>query len=307
MNRLVGLDVARFLALAGMVVVNFNVLMTDQTSQLADPMLNVLQGRAAALFVILAGIGLGLATRHARWTESLQLNMKRAVLLMIIGLLNALVFQADIIHYYALYFLLGALVLPLSNKQLSALIIFTTVLSLLLVITLDYDRGWDRSTLHYMDFWSVDGFTRNLLFNGWHPVLPWVCFMWFGIQLSRLDMSSQKTQWHLVLNGLLVFVSATVCSDHLQQLTRDTDWVVLFTTGPIPPMPLCLLSSAGLATALIGACLLVTSATQGQRLWSVLTPAGRQTLTWYILHIYLGMGLIEATFGFGNSDSMTAL
>jgi uncharacterized protein len=307
MNRLVGLDVARFLALAGMVLVNFNVVMTDQTSQLTDPLLNMLQGKAAALFVILAGVGLGLGARKLTWSQAMVVNGKRVVLLMIIGLLNVLVFQPDIIHYYAVYFLLGACVLPLNNQQLSALMACLVLLSVLLIITLNYDQGWDWQTLHYTDFWSINGFVRNLLFNGWHPVLPWVCFLLLGIQLSRLNLSARKTQTQMLMVGLLVWLISAFTSQTLQRITEDTEWSVLLTTSPIPPMPFYLVSAAGLATALIGGCLLLTAFPMGQRLWSVITPLGRQTLTWYILHIYLGMGVIEATLGLGNSDTTTAV
>lgn len=307
MKRLVGLDVARFLALTGMIVVNFNVVMTPQVSQMNDPILNAFQGRAAALFVILAGIGLGLAARNQTWIQSLTQNAKRAVLLMITGLMNALVFQPDIIHYYAVYFMLGALMLPMTNRQLSAIMVTTLLISLTMIMTLDYDRGWNWQTLHYTDFWSTGGFIRNLLFNGWHPVFPWVCFLLLGIQLSRLELAHRTTQWRLLSTGVAVCVIVELLSAVLQGLTEDTDVHMLLSTGPIPPLPLYLLSSGGMATAVMAGCLLITTQRWGQTLWSVLTPVGRQTLTWYILHIYLGMGLIEAITGLGNSKSSTAL
>ena len=60
-DRLEGLDLARFLAFVGMVIVNFKIAMGAETG---DGVLNLLtialEGRAAATFVVLAGIGLGL-------------------------------------------------------------------------------------------------------------------------------------------------------------------------------------------------------------------------------------------------------
>jgi uncharacterized membrane protein len=61
-GRIIGYDVARALAIFGMVVVNFKVVMAASE---ADPgwlasLVGLLEGRAAATFVILAGVGLSL-------------------------------------------------------------------------------------------------------------------------------------------------------------------------------------------------------------------------------------------------------
>ena len=64
-TRVNGLDLARFLAFAGMVIVNFKVVTGAGDSGAADGALGILvgalEGRAAATFVALAGVGLGLA------------------------------------------------------------------------------------------------------------------------------------------------------------------------------------------------------------------------------------------------------
>ena len=70
-TRLDGLDLARFLAFAGLVSVNFKVVTgawdaaTAGTSAAAGPgalgiLVGALEGRAAATFVVQAGVGLGL-------------------------------------------------------------------------------------------------------------------------------------------------------------------------------------------------------------------------------------------------------
>ncbi len=67
--------------------------------------------------MVLAGIGLGLSTRKLAWSAAMSHTARRALFLLIVGLLNYLVFPADIIHYYAVYFLLGPAVsgfLPLA-------------------------------------------------------------------------------------------------------------------------------------------------------------------------------------------------
>ena len=63
-SRLDGLDVARYLAFVGMVIVNFKIAMgASDDGGILGILTGALEGRAAATFVVLAGIGLGLAAR----------------------------------------------------------------------------------------------------------------------------------------------------------------------------------------------------------------------------------------------------
>lgn len=98
--RLTGLDIARFLAFTGMVLVNFRIAaQVSGTNDWAAQITQLLEGRAAALFVVLAGVGITLANAPAK------LMVKRALFLSAIGLLNQTIFEADILHYYGVYFL----------------------------------------------------------------------------------------------------------------------------------------------------------------------------------------------------------
>ena len=57
-----------------------------------------------------------------------------------------------------------------------------------MILLLDYNQGWNWESLTYSDFWTPAGFVRNLFFNGWHPVFPWVGFLFYGIMLSRMSL-----------------------------------------------------------------------------------------------------------------------
>ena len=60
--RLAGLDIARFIAFTGMVLVNFRIAaQVSDTTDWAYQITHLLEGRAAALFVVLAGVGITLA------------------------------------------------------------------------------------------------------------------------------------------------------------------------------------------------------------------------------------------------------
>jgi uncharacterized membrane protein YeiB len=297
-DRLDGLDVVRFLAFVGMVIVNFRVVVAPDASAPAwiVTFVSSLEGRAAALFVVLAGVGLGLAAERTGRAFT-PVVLKRAAFLLIVGLVNSLVFPADILHFYAFYFLVGAACLGMRSRTLWVLVVAVIVLFPILLFVFDYDHGWDWETLTYEGFWTAGGFVRNLMFNGWHPVIPWSAFVLIGIALSRLRLDRTRTQFVMLVTGIAIAVVTEAASWALGQtsLADDPELRVAFlTTSVIPPTPLYMIASAATAVACIGGGLLITPALRKIGVLKVLATTGRQTLTLYIAHILLGMGLLEA-------------
>lgn len=295
-TRLAGLDLARYLAFVGMVIVNFKIAMgAEGGAGLLAQLTGALEGRAAATFVVLAGIGLGLShQQHA--TRTTTATLRRALVLLALGLLNMTVFDADILHYYAFYFLFGAALLPLGSATLVTLVLGLNALFLLLCFTLDYDAGWDWQTYTYSGFWTPVGFLRNLMFNGWHPVVPWLGFLLFGILLSRLPLAERKTQWRLIAGGFVALILAEMLSAWLAAALAplDPELALLAGTAPVPPGPLYSVAGIGAACMVVGACLMGAELAPGKALLRLVGPAGRQTLTLYLAHVLVGMGVLEA-------------
>jgi len=253
-QRLDGLDLARYLAFVGMVIVNFKIVMGAENEQgLLASLTAMLEGRAAATFVVLAGIGLGLAARRAA-SPTIATTLKRALFLLAIGLLNMTVFEADILHYYAFYFVFGAVLLPLSTRWLIGAILGLNALFLAMVVLLNYDAGWEWESYSYSGFWTPAGFVRNLFFNGWHPVVPWLGFLLFGVVLSRLALGEWRVQKALVAGGAATLGGAHALSAYLQGVAPsiDPELAALVTTSPIPPAPLYFLAGIGAACAVTG-------------------------------------------------------
>ena len=285
--RLHGLDLARFFALFGMVVVNFKVASGAVASGAILPAItSAFEGRAAATFVVLAGIGLGLSTKTTiKWLVIL----KRAGFLLVIGLLNMLIFDADIIHYYAIYFLFAALFLRASLPALIMAIIALNLIALTLLFGLDFDKGWNWETYQYADFWTLPGFVRHLFYNGWHPVFPWLSFLLLGLILAKLDLSAKHIQARLIIWGVSVWGGAEILSAVLQAwFSGLPELGILFQTSPVPAVPLYVIAGAGAASTVIGLCLRL-----GERL-RPLAITGRQTLSLYFGHIFIGMSLMQA-------------
>jgi len=295
-GRLDGLDIARYIAFVGMVIVNFKIAMgADSDGSFLSNFTSALEGRAAATFVVLAGIGLGLSNlKNAR--QTVIVTFKRALFLLVLGLLNMLIFDADILHYYAFYFFLGALLLPLENRVMISVILGLNLAFVAMILTLNYDLGWNWEDYTYSDFWTLAGFIRNLFFNGWHPVIPWLGFLLFGIVLSRTALAERFTQVVLILGGVFAFAAAEGLGFFLTAyLTSiDPELATLATTEPVPPMPLYTLAGLGAASIVVGLCLMLSKQFKSWGVLRVIVPAGRQTLTLYVGHILVGMGTLEA-------------
>ena len=155
-ERLIGLDAARYFAFVGMVLVNFDVVMSmsygvQSNWEFANQVIGQLQGRASATFVVLAGIGLGLSS-FKRESQTVNVTIKRAIFLLILGLLNMSIFEGDILHYYAFYFLFGAFLLPFSNRVLVATIGLLNIAFLVMMLSIDYESGWNFEELTYSVF-----------------------------------------------------------------------------------------------------------------------------------------------------------
>jgi len=153
----------------------------------------------------------------------------------------------------------------------------------------DYSQGWNWQTLEYAGLWQWPGAARNLLFNGFHPLLPWLCFFLLGMLLARLQLSQPRVQRALLVLGLLL-----IAAGHgVQQLAQGTPWQAWLGTQPMPPGPAYVLTGAGAACSVIAACLWLTRVRPGDWL-EPFTAAGRMTLTLYVGHILLGMGTLES-------------
>ncbi|WP_170761781.1 DUF418 domain-containing protein [Ruegeria lacuscaerulensis] len=284
MIRLKALDAARFLAFCGMVLVNFRIAaQVAPGDDWASALVDTLEGRAAALFVILAGIGVGLSRVSA------AILLRRAAFLFGLGLINMTVFDADILHFYALYFVVGAAFLTATERRLWLGALAVIVLSVLANLVFDYERGWDWTTLSYTDLWTLPGFLRNALFNGWHPVLPWAAFLLIGMAIGRSDLNTICIQHRLIMWGFGAAMLALIP----RMLVSDPELVVFLGTESIPPGPFYILAGTGTACVVIGLLLKLWPMIETLRLGPALTAPGRQSLTLYMAHILIGMGLLE--------------
>lgn len=309
-ERLIGLDIARYLAFVGMVLVNFDIVMShgvQSNEGFFNEFIGQLQGRASATFVVLAGIGLGLSS-FKKEGQTVNTIVKRSIFLLILGLLNMTIFEGDILHYYAFYFLFGVFLLPFGNRALILVISILNLVFFSMMLFIDYESGWNFEELTYSGFWTIDGFTRNLFFNGFHPVFPWLGFFLLGMLMSRVLLKKRQVQIKMISWGLIAIIFSEIMSFIISGyvIPADSELQFLFMTDSMPPMPLYFLAASGSALLIVGLCLLVSEKFKESKIYSLIAPAGTQTLTLYVLHIIVGLGFIDAIGFTGTQTSSQA-
>lgn len=308
-NRIQGYDLARAFAIFGMVIVNFKIVMNATTgSHYLLGVASLLEGRAAAIFVILAGVGVSLLTKKARESNNqIQINshrkslLKRSLLLIVIGLAYSPIWPADILHFYGFYIIIGAILLTASNRTLLTFSGLFIVGFVFLLGLFDYESGWNWKTYEYLDFWSIEGMVRHMFYNGFHPVFPWAAFLLIGMWLGRQNVLEKAVRNRLLI-GSLILLAGTEFSSHLlinyftsnpNGLTAE-DIISLFGTKPMPPVPLYILSATGSAITFIMICINTSLKHNESNILIPLIYTGQLALTFYVGHVIIGMGFLEA-------------
>jgi len=305
-QRILGIDVARSLAVIGMIIVNFKVVFGENGQPWVKAFAGIFDGKAAATFVVLAGIGLALMTNSAiNNNDKAKLDVarnriaRRAVFLFILGISYITIWPADILHFYGIYM---AITLVLLSKKERTILISGIVLILvfpILLTFLDYETGWDFETLEYQGFWTYQGFIRNLFFNGFHPVIPWTAFMlfgyWFGKQDLHNDKFVKKTFWistsAFILIQVLSYFTILFLSEGNQEANKEL--TEIFGTNPMPPLPIYIFNGIAIAFAIISACIITAKKFENTLIIDALIKTGQLALTFYVAHVIIGMGIME--------------
>jgi uncharacterized membrane protein len=323
-RRVVGVDVARALALLGMMAthmlpgrIGFDV---PWPQQLAG-------GRASALFAVLAGVSVALVSgreRPVRGRQRYAAGVRLGIRALLIGVVGLVLGTLDsgiavILTYYAVLFVIGLPFLGLGAGRLAVLaagwVIAAPVASHLLRPHLP-ERGFGSPVPGDLAHpWQL---TTELTFTGYYPAFVWLAYLLAGMAVGRCRLRSARTASGLLVSGLALAVAATSLSHWLTSRPRvhaalattypdpaaadpreldallahglhgttpTGSWWWLATVAPHSGTPLDLAQTVGSALAVIGACLLATRLQR--RLWAAAFGAGAMTLTLYSLHVWL--------------------
>jgi uncharacterized protein len=308
-DRVVGFDVARALAILGMVVVHFSLVMAADRSGPGwlNVVLGFLDGRAAAIFVVLAGVGITLMSRRAvasadprAIAKARKVLLLRGLFLLALGFINLRIWPGDILRVYGVSLLLAARLITASDRRLWLGTLGYAAGFAALFLVLDFGKNWDWATLSYRRLWTPTGLVRNLFYDGFRSVLPWTGFVVFGMWLGRLNLRNPAVTKRVFLAALGTAVGAEVVSwlcvsyflTHPHGMDAETV-KALFGTESMPALPLFLLASGGEAVAVIAVCVRL-SGEGPPHSWQPLAATGQMALTWYFAHIVLGLGAVVA-------------
>jgi uncharacterized membrane protein YeiB len=289
-TRIRGLDVARALAIIGMVMIHIGPARTPGGG-FAGAAYRAAHGRAAILFVVLAGIGVSLlvaARGDAPVSATRERLAWRAIVLLPAGVaLQALdVNVAVILQYYAAYFVVGALAVTLSDRVLLIVAgLAATVGPLLLILV---ERSAPELFQPGIPHWfEVGRIVRDVLVTGYYPVVVWTAPLLVGMWVGRRDLRSPTVARMMVALGAGAAAVGFVLSDALVAVlgpaAADGDWRMLYVVEPHNEMPLWVVTATGIAVAVSGACLLL--ARVAPRATWPLTALGQLALTAYVTHL----------------------
>ena len=330
-RRIVGVDVARGLALLGMMAVHI-LPPTTADGRMSLPWV-LSAGKSAALFAVVAGVGIALSTgRHRRpegriRTASAASLVVRAALIGLVGLLlGSLVPIQDaalILPYYAVLFVLA---IPLLRLPVRWLVTLALVIAVVVPVLSHLVRGGlpvsGGANPALGDLVQAPGrLAAELMLTGVYPALPWMAYICIGLAVGRsrlsrglvvgftiagagLAVTATALSWILldVAGGRAELATVAMRSMSLEEYTDLLVWGAagtlpttsawwLAVKSPHTTTPLDLLFTIGVAVAVLGTALAL-GRVAGPRL-GPLAAAGRMPLTLYAAHVLLLTAPVE--------------
>ena len=261
-RRLAGIDAARGLALIGMISIHILPAWDPETGS-PTVQWELFAGRAAALFALLAGVGLAFSSggrtphRGRAMTADRVGLLVRAVLITSLGLLVNQVMPADppaydILVYYGMFFLLAIPFLHLPARVLFPLAGATAVAGPVLMQALrDVLPAMETYNPTVADVLADPGTVLSqVLLTGTYPALPYLAYLLAGLAIGRLNLRSVRTQTRLLVVGLvlaagayLVYWVLVLHAGGYDQLMSATPWLSedrideIIVWGPDPVLP----------------------------------------------------------------------
>ncbi|TQJ57255.1 DUF418 domain-containing protein [Streptomyces sp. NBC_00080] len=340
-ERLVGVDLARALAVFGMYVVHIGPPLSA-TDGVANWIRYLADGHSSVLFATLAGFSLmllsgrrqpktGLAGRQAKARIAI-----RAVVLLALGTVMAMEYGGVIIlGFYGVYFLLALPLVRLRARTLAvlglALALVTPQLSFALssLLTEPVQQSINAyDPLHRLSDVGV----LDLLFTGFYPTITWISFVIAGMALARLDLSRTAVQWRLAALGAGLTVAAygmslLLAGKHaLDSLAEsggssgssgsmpsdggsfEPQASMLLTAGPHSGTTFDIIGSVGVAIlVIVGATAVMDRLPRLRRLAKPVVAVGTMSLTAYVGHFVVQSWLSELGVGPGTEQSWVPL
>lgn len=220
-RRLVGVDLARAVALLGMLAVHFVGTVQEPPGKgVAGPaswsLAGLADGRSMPLFVMLSGIGMSLLLRSRSGRPAAVLG--RATVLLLLGLLLTGWTLVDVIlQFYALYMVVGLLANRLRDRALLGLAAVLAVGGVAFQIwrtvhpstgSGDFIAPGSPLLAGLESLSHPVTLLRGLLFTGGYPLLPDGALFVGGMWIGRRSLTEARAARWLVGTGLLLVAAS---------------------------------------------------------------------------------------------------
>lgn len=150
--------------------------------------------------------------------------LKRALFLFAIGLAFRQIWDFDILHFYGVWLCVAALLLTAPSRALAGCALIVVAIFPLLFVLLPGQLG--------ISFWeTTDALTPrdlaiDLFFQGYHPVAPWLAFLFVGMIIGRLDLADRALRRRMLIGGVVLAFACEAIAFALLDLagvSYDTD------------------------------------------------------------------------------------
>ncbi|AXH95875.1 heparan-alpha-glucosaminide N-acetyltransferase domain-containing protein [Ornithinimicrobium avium] len=321
MTRVVGVDLARLAALVGMFAAHLISPADPRGPGGVDALFQVVAGRSSALFALLAGVGIALASRGAaadpaghRLRLVVRSGLVALVGLALGGLPSGL---AVILAFYGVLFLCALPVLTWRARSLAVLALAWGLASPVVSLLLRRLVGAPGKIVPSLPDLAHPGeLGLELLLTGYYPVLTWATYLFAGMAVGRLDLRRATAGPRLALTGAWLATLALATSALLtsapgvrsallaDQGLATGDWAQLDTQlrrglhgthpagsgwwlgvwSPHSGSVVDLAHTTGCALLVLGLALWLVRLVPALP-WRVLAGAGAMTLTLYSTHV----------------------
>ena len=221
--RVIGVDVARGIALFGMMATHVVDIVDEQGNPTTATV--VAAGRSAATFVLIAGVSLafmsgGRQVVQGRERTSVAAGLVvRALLIGAIGLALGMLAPLNhidgILPFYALLFLLAIPLLGCPPLVLAGgaagVIVAGPVLLVATAQAMPYDGSDLDPTFGSLVQDPLESLVQ-LLITGEYPVVVYLGYICAGLAIGRLDLTSRRVAWWLFGGGIALAVAAQLTS-----------------------------------------------------------------------------------------------
>lgn len=287
-DRLAGVDLARGLAVIGMLAAHLLLIQEEWVWTDASTWISIVDGRSSILFATLAGVSIGIVTGGRRPLPRRSMGAARAriamrggillvlgILLMLTGVPVYVILQA-----YAILFLIALPFTALSSRT-----VLCTAAGIGILMS------FVQVVLNELPLWSTPLGNDIALAIGWnYPFTLWIAFVLAGLGAARAGLTRLSVQIRMLLFGTLL----TAVGYGLAQLpapAEGTYWAAVWTAVPHSSGLWEVIGTGGFAIAMIGACLLLCRVGVVKIVSLPLRATGAMPLTAYTAQL-LGWALV---------------